>query len=77
METVAALAAGLGLLGLGYAASPGLAKNNEGFTDSTRTVAPGADRTPRGQKTVPGKPRQASYASAGGYDLQFQIPAGG
>lgn len=75
METIAALAAGLGLLGIGYATSS--SKNNEGFTDSTQTVAPGADRTPRGAPTVPGKPRQASYASAGGYDLQFQLPAGG
>ena len=72
MET----AAFLGLLGLGYFASQKGGKT-EGFTDSTATVAPGADKTPRGAPTVPGKPRQPTTSSSGDYDLQFQLPAGG
>lgn len=74
MET----AAFLGLLGLGYFASQKVVKaKTEGFTDSTATVAPGADKTPRGVPTVPGKPRQPTLASSGDYDLQFRLPAGG
>ena len=72
METVAFL----GLLGLGYFASQKSGKQ-EGFTDSTATVAPGADKTPAGAPTIPGKPRQPTMASSGDYDLQFQLPAGG
>ena len=72
METIAFL----GLLGLGYFASKSIG-NEEGFTDSTATVAPGADRTPRGAPTVPGKPRQPTTAVTGEYDYQFQLPAGG
>ena len=63
METVAFL----GLLGLGYVAS-NMNKKTEGFT---------ADKTPPGEKTIPGKPRTPRYASSGGYDLQFQLPANG
>ena len=63
METVAFL----GLLGLGYVAS-NLNKKTEGFT---------ADKTPPGEKTIPGKPRTPRYASSGGYDIQFQLPANG
>jgi hypothetical protein len=73
MET----AAFLGLLGLGYFASKSLGTDEEGFTDSTRTVAPGTDRTPKGAPTVPGKPRQPTGTATGEYDLQFQLPAGG
>jgi len=73
MET----AAFLGLLGLGYFASKSLPKDEEGFTDSTATVAPGADRTPMGAPTVPGFPRQPTTAVTGDYDRQFQLPAGG
>ena len=73
METLAFL----GLLGAGYIASSAVAKKTEGFTDSTATVAPGADRTPVGKPTVPGRPRQPTRAAAGGYDVQFQLPAGG
>ena len=69
MET----AAFLGLLGLGYFANSKRKPTTEGFTDSTATVAPGADRTPVGQPTVPGFPRQPSPE----YDQQFQLPAGG
>lgn len=68
METVAFL----GLLGLGYIASSKFAKKSEGFAD-----APANQLTPIGAATIPGKPRQPSYAAAGGYDLQFQLPAGG
>ena len=74
METVAFL----GLLGLGYFASTRKASSRtEGFTDSTATVAPGADRSPPGRPTVPGLPRQPTGAATGEYDLQFQLPAGG
>ena len=73
METIAFL----GLLGLGYFASKSIDKGEEGFTDSTATVLPGADRTPRGAPTVPGKPRQPTTAATGEYDLQFRLPAGG
>jgi len=68
----------LGLLGAGYYASQRLAKAEkaEGFTDSTATVAPGADRTPAGKPTVPGKPRQPSFAATGEYDTQFKLPSG-
>jgi len=75
METVAFL----GLLGLGYVAST-VNKKTEGFTDrvpSTVVPPPGADKTPPGQPTIPGKPRVPRYASAGGYDIQFQLPANG
>jgi hypothetical protein len=76
------VAAFLGVLGLGYAANRLTAAGTtppgaEGFTDSTRTVAPGSDRTPRGTPTVPGKPRIPRYLSTGGYDQLFQLPAGG
>ena len=73
METIAFL----GLLGLGYFANKTMNKGEEGFTDSTATVPPGADRTPRGAPTVPGKPRQPTTAATGEYDLQFRLPAGG
>ena len=69
METIAFL----GLLGAGYAAKK-FTKTNEGFVDSTRTVAPGADRTPAGAPTVPGLPRQPTFMTTGGYDTQFAIP---
>ena len=75
METVAFL----GLLGLGYVAS-NLNKKTEGFTDrqpSTAVVPPGGDKTPPGEPTIPGKPRTPRYASAGGYDIQFKLPANG
>jgi len=65
MET----AAFLGVLGLGYLASK---YTKEGFTDSTATVSPGADRTPVGAPTKPGLPRSPPT-----YDIQFQLPAGG
>ena len=51
------IAAFLGVLGVGYAANKLTKKTTEGFTDSTKTVAPGSDRTPPGAPTVPGKPR--------------------
>lgn len=76
METLAFL----GLLGAGYLASNKVAaskQTKEGFTDSTVTAKPGSDKTPAGQKTIPGKPRVPSYAATGGYDIQFQLPAGG
>jgi len=77
METIAFL----GLLGLGYAAST-LNKKEEGFEDAQRApstkIGPrGSDKTPPGAPTVPGKPRTPSYASAGGYDTQFTLPANG
>lgn len=72
------VAAFLGVLGLGYAANKLTGKKTtEGFTDSTRTVQPGADKTPPGTATVPGKPRVPRYLSTGGYDQLFQLPAGG
>lgn len=72
------VAAFLGVLGLGYAANKFTGKKTtEGFTDSTQTVKPGADRTPPGAATVPGKPRVPRYLSTGGYDQLFQLPAGG
>jgi hypothetical protein len=75
---MADVAAFLGVLGVGYMANTFFKKEKaEGFTDSTQTVAPGADRTPPGQPTVPGKPRVPRYASSGGYDTLFQLPAGG
>ena len=74
---MADIAAFLGVLGLGYAANKLTAKKTEGFTDSTKTVAPGADRTPPGAPTIPGKPRVPRYLSSGGYDQLFQLPAGG
>ena len=74
---MADIAAFLGVLGLGYAANKFSQKKTEGFTDSTQTVTPGADRTPPGAPTVPGKPRVPRYLSSGGYDQLFQLPAGG
>jgi hypothetical protein len=74
---MADIAAFLGVLGLGYAANKLTGKKTEGFTDSTKTVAPGTDRTPPGVPTVPGKPRTPRYLSSGGYDQLFQLPAGG
>jgi hypothetical protein len=72
------VAAFLGVLGLGYAANKLTGKSTkEGFTDSTQTVKPGADKTPPGAATVPGKPRVPRYLSTGGYDQLFQLPAGG
>lgn len=72
------VAAFLGVLGAGFMANTFMKKDKtEGFTDSTATVAPGADRTPHGQPTIPGKPRVPRYASSGGYDTLFQLPAGG
>jgi hypothetical protein len=78
METLAFL----GLLGAGYMVGKNRTKATtvkEGFADSTRTVAPGSDRTPRDAPTVPGKPRQVSTVgpAAKGYDTMFQLPAGG
>lgn len=68
METIAFLS----VLGLGYMANKYSKKSDlEGFTDSTNTVMPGADRTPVGQKTIPGVPRTPAN-----YDMQFQLPAG-
>lgn len=74
METLAFL----GLLGAGWAASQSIDKKKEGFTSSTATAVPvGSDRTPPGKPTIPGKPRQPSYAGTGGYDTMFDLPAGG
>ena len=72
------IAAFAGLLGLGwYASGPGNTKT-EGFTDSTRRgIAPGADRTPVGAPTIPGKPRQPTPACTTEYDVQFRLPANG
>ena len=69
METVAFL----GVLGLGYMASKlsGNKGDLEGFTDSTKTVPPGGDRTPPGKPTIPGVPRTPEN-----YDIQFQLPTG-
>lgn len=62
------IAAFAGLLGLGYFASQHT--KTEGFTtDSTKT--------PVGQPTIPGKPRQPTPACTGEYDTMFQLPAGG
>jgi hypothetical protein len=75
METIAFL----GLLGIGYVASV-YNKKTEGFADqspSTVVPPPGTDKTPPGARTVPGKPRTPNYAAAGGYDVQFQLPANG
>jgi hypothetical protein len=71
------VAAFLGVLGLGYAANKLTKKTQEGFTDSTKTPAPGTDRTPPGAPTVPGKPRTPRYLSTGGYDELFQLPTYG
>jgi hypothetical protein len=71
------VAAFLGVLGLGYAANKLTKKTEEGFTDSTKTAAPGTDRTPPGAPTVPGKPRTARYLSTGGYDELFKLPTYG
>lgn len=71
------IAAFAGLLGLGWYAS-GAGAKTEGFADSTkRGVTPGADRTPVGAPTVPGKPRQPTPACTTEYDIQFRLPAGG
>ena len=69
METIAFL----GVLGLGYMANQlgSKGKPQEGFTDATATVAPGQDRTPPGQTTVPGFPRVPAT-----YDVQYQLPTG-
>jgi len=75
MEAVAFL----GLLGAGYFMSRQSAKN-EGFvnvTPSTFVPDDGSDKSRRGQPTIPGKPRIPTYASAGGYDIQFQLPQNG
>ena len=69
METLAFL----GLLGAGYWANS-TRKRAEGFIDSTATVPAGADRTPAGAPTEPGKPRQPTYTVTGGYDTQFALP---
>ena len=67
------------LLGAGFLASKyGDEEKKEGFTDSTRFgITPGANRTPPGAPTIPGKPRTPSYASSGDYDVQFRLPATG
>ena len=72
METVAFL----GLLGLGYLTNKYSDKNAnnsqiESFTDSTATVSPGKDKTPKGKPTQPGNPRIPFE-----YDMQFKLPAG-
>jgi hypothetical protein len=77
-----------GLLGLGYFTSQagadantktsGRPKTKEGFTDSTaRGITVGADKTPPGAPTIPGKPRTPRPAATGEYDIQFQLPASG
>lgn len=67
------------LLGAGFLANKyGAEERKEGFTDSTKYgITPGADRTPPGAPTIPGKPRTPSYAASGDYDLQFRLPATG
>ena len=45
--------------------------SKEGFTDSTKTIAHGADRTAPGEATVPGFPRTPKT-----YDIQYQLPTG-
>lgn len=72
------IAAFAGLLGLGWYASGTGGAKTEGFADSTkRGVTPGADRTPVGAPTVPGKPRQPTPACTTEYDVQFRLPANG
>ena len=79
MEAVAFI----GLLGAGYLANRTLNTKKEGFANevarapSTVAAAPGSDRTPAGQYTLPGLPRQPNYTTSGGYDIQYQLPAGG
>lgn len=71
------IAAFAGLLGLGYVASKKTAAA-EGFTDSTaRGITPGADKTPAGRPTIPGKPRVPTTACTTEYDKMFRLPAGG
>lgn len=76
MAEIAAL--GL-LLGAGFLANKYTdQKPREGFTDSTRSgITPGADKTPVGKPTVPGKPRVPTPACTTEYDIQFKLPATG
>jgi len=71
------IAAFAALLAAGYAFRGGGTKT-EGFTDSTKFgITPGAEKTPAGAPTIPGKPRTPTPAATGEYDLQFRLPATG